>query len=275
MQGSLLHDETVADVVTAGLEGAGENVLVVNPTTATIRGLVRELGDRDDPPTVRLLVDEDPLKDLVEDFLIGSAIADLVAAETLEVRTLGEVPRNFLFVSENAVTAVVDGGSEMAALTTEGPEFVEAALDHYDDRWADAEEFSLRTPPLSEVTTTLSSEIGHETTRDFEAVLDSLESARGNGEGLGEVTISLLVAARNGVLLYDISKWGEDVGLASKATFSRTKTRLEDQGLIDTDKVPIEVGRPRLRLKLGDDRLKDVPPAEMAERAHDLLTEEA
>jgi hypothetical protein len=73
---------------------------------------------------------------------------------------------------------------------------------------------------------------------DFRAVLDSLEAARGGGEGLDEVTISLLVAAKNRELLYDISRWGEDIGLASKATFSRTKTRLEDNGLIETEKVP-------------------------------------
>ncbi|PHQ46924.1 hypothetical protein DJ68_04650, partial [Halorubrum sp. C3] len=86
-----------------------------------------------------------------------------------------------------------------------------------------------------------------------------------------EVTVSLLVAAKNDVLLYDISKWGEDVGIASKATFSRTKTRLEDLGVIDTEKVPIDVGRPRLRLKLGDERLEGVDAAELAAEAAEMM----
>jgi len=276
MQGSTLHDdEAVADVVSAGLDGAGEDVLVVNPTTETIRELVAELARRSDPPSVRLLADGDPLKDLVDDFLVGSVIADLVDDDRLAVRTLESVPRNFLFVSETTVTAVVDGGSDVAALSTDRPGFVEAAVEHYDGRWEEAEPFSLRTPPRSAVAETLAEEIGQQTREDFVAILDSLASARGNGDGLGEVTISLLVAARNGVLLYDISRWGEDVGLASKATFSRTKTRLEDNGLIDTDKVPIEVGRPRLRLKLGEEALGDVAPAEMAERARARLDGEA
>jgi len=276
MQGSTLHDdEAVADVVSAGLDGAGEDVLVVNPTTETIRELVAELARRSDPPSVRLLADGDPLKDLVDDFLVGSVIADLVDDDRLAVRTLESVPRNFLFVSETTVTAVVDGGSDVAALSTDRPGFVEAAVEHYDGRWEEAEPFSLRTPPRSAVAETLAEEIGQQTREDFVAILDSLASARGNGDGLGEVTISLLVAARNGVLLYDISRWGEDVGLASKATFSRTKTRLEDNGLIDTDKVPIEVGRPRLRLKLGEEALGDVAPAEMAERVRARLDGEA
>lgn len=276
MHGSTLHDdEAVADVVSAGLDGAGDDVLVVNPTTDTIRTLMAELASRPDPPRVRLLADEAPLKDLVDDFLTGSAIADLVADDRLEIRTLEALPRNFLFVSETTVTAVVDGGAEMAALSTDRPGFVETAVEHYDGRWDDAEPFSLRTPPRSAVTETLAEQIDAQTRDDFVAMLDSLESARGNGDGLGEVTISLLVAARNGVLLYDISRWGEDVGLASKATFSRAKTSLEDVGLIDTDKVPIEVGRPRLRLKLGEEPLADVSAAEMAKRARARLNGEA
>ena len=72
--------------------------------------------------------------------------------------------------------------------------------------------------------------------------------------------------------LYDISRWGEDTGVASKATFSRTKTRLEDRGLIDTTKVPIDVGRPRLRLLLGDERLQEADIDDLASVAQELLS---
>jgi predicted transcriptional regulator len=106
---------------------------------------------------------------------------------------------------------------------------------------------------------------------DLEAVLDSLRETDGNEGALDEVTVSLLVAAKNDVLLYDISKWGEDIGLASKATFSRTKTELEDVGLIETEKVPIDVGRPRLRLRLGDDRLLEADADQLAAVARDIL----
>jgi hypothetical protein len=118
---------------------------------------------------------------------------------------------------------------------------------------------------------TLATDIGPETAADFEAVLDSLDAARGNGNGLDEVTVSLLVAARNDELLYDISKWGEDIGLASKATFSRTKSRLEDSDLLDTEKVPIDVGRPRLRLMLGDESPEGADIDELASTAKEKL----
>ncbi len=74
-------------------------------------------------------------------------------------------------------------------------------------------------------------------------------------ETLDEVTLALLVTARNEGMLYDLSRWGENVGIASKATFSRAKTTLEDEGILDTEKVPIDVGRPRQRLLLDHDGL--------------------
>jgi hypothetical protein len=117
----------------------------------------------------------------------------------------------------------------------------------------------------------MAAEIGEAARDDFDAVLAAIDSARGDGGGLDEVTVSLLVAAKNDVLLYDISKWGEDVGIASKATFSRTKTRLEDLGVIDTEKVPIDVGRPRLRLKLGDERLEGLDADALADEVAEML----
>jgi hypothetical protein len=244
-------------VLSVGIEGADDGVFIVNPSRETIRGLVTVLGGSHDPPAVRLFVAEEQLKGLLDDFLIASAVADLAESGTLAVRTLSAIPNNALVITGEAVATLVEGPDRAAALTTTESSFVAPMRDHYERQWESAPTFSLRTPAASTVMETLREEIGSDVAADFEGVLETLETARGNGEGLDEVTISLLVAARNGELLYDISKWGEDIGLASKATFSRTKTRLEEEGLLDTEKVPIDVGRPRLRLMLGDPRLED------------------
>ncbi|MHB9286086.1 transcriptional regulator TbsP [Halobacteriales archaeon Cl-PHB] len=268
---STLHEEHVGDVIESALTGAESPVIVVNPARETIRELVDVLDDTPDSPEVRLLSDERPLKDLMDDFLVASAVADQIDDGRLAVRTLEDVPRNSLLVSASDVVSLVDAGGRVAGLTTDDDAFVSAAYDNYAERWDDAPEFSLRTPALSHVQETLAEDLGQDTAADFDDVLASLQTARGNGNGLDEVTISLLVAAKNGELLYDISKWGEDIGLASKATFSRTKTKLEDNGLIDTEKVPIDVGRPRLRLMLGDDRLQGADAGELASVAQSLL----
>ncbi|MFB6143210.1 MAG: transcriptional regulator TbsP [Halorientalis sp.] len=267
------------NVLTDSLDGllrttvtsATETVYFVGPSHRAIEDLVTVLTDVESAPTVRLLSAERVVKDVMADFLVASRAASLVADGDLAIRVAADDPENALLVTESAVYAVVTLEGRVACLATGEREFVRGARDRYDDAWSDADSFELRTPPLDEVRETLASDIGPETAADFDSVLGSLQTARGDGDGLDEVTVSILVAARNGELLYDISKWGEDIGLASKATFSRTKTKLEDMGLVDTEKVPIDVGRPRLRLMLGDDRLDDADADQIASVAQSLL----
>ncbi|MFW6320307.1 MAG: transcriptional regulator TbsP [Halohasta sp.] len=269
---SNLLEKDINNILQTALTEADEELLLIDPTEEAIQGLVDVATEFDgELPTVRMLADERAIKETMEDFLVASRAADLIDAGSLSIRTLSDPAANSLLVSAASVLALVSAGDRIAALSTDDDEFVETARETYDEQWEAAEAFHLRTPPITRVRETLAADIGDEARADFDAMLAGLETARGDGEGLDEVTISLLVAARNDVLLYDISKWGEDVGIASKATFSRTKTRLEDMGLIATEKVPIDVGRPRLRLQLGDDRLREADADDLAAVSQDLL----
>ncbi|RLM57448.1 hypothetical protein DVK02_06680 [Halobellus sp. Atlit-31R] len=261
----------VGHVIASALQSTSSVVYVLDPTPDVVEALVDVAAESETVPTIRVLADEQLLKDVMEDFLVASSAADLVADGVLELRVVEEPIESTLLVTDAAVVAVVSAGDHVAGLSTDDEEFVQSAHDTYRDRFRAAETFRLRAPAISAVFTSLEADLGSEVRSDFDAVLDSLETVRGDGTSLDEVTISLLVAAKNDVLLYDVSKWGEDVGIASKATFSRTKTELEDLGLIETEKVPIDVGRPRLRLRLGDDRLHDVPATELAAVARDIL----
>jgi len=271
MTSNLLGTDVDA-VLRAVLDRAPDDVLVVNPSPATVEDLIEAATAYDgELPPIHLLADEGVLKGVFDDFLVASRAADLVAEDVLSLRTAGELPRHSVLLTPAQVVSLVAVGDSVAGIAAEDEAFVGTTREAYDTDWADADSFSLRTPPISDVRETLGDEIGPDALEDFDAVLGSMETARGDEDDLDEVTVSLLVAARNEVLLYDISKWGEDVGIASKATFSRTKTRLEDLGLIDTEKVPIDVGRPRLRLRLADDRLTDAAPADLANVATSVL----
>ncbi len=268
MNSNLLESDVEA-LLGAAFADVDGTAYLVNPSGRTLEAAVDALEGTDDV-SVRLLGSERTLKDVFGDFIVASTAADLIDAGRLGLRTFEDVT-NTLVVTEDAVMAVVAAGDMVAGLVTDDAEFVERAVEQYADTWEESEQFNLRTPPISRVRQSLAAEIGDDVATDFDTVLSSLETARGDGDGLDEVTISLLVAAKNEELLYDISKWGEDVGIASKATFSRTKTRMEEMGLIDTEKVPIDVGRPRLRLVLGDDRLRGADNGELANVAQSLL----
>lgn len=269
---SNLLDQDIADILRTVVDDAPDAMLVVNPSKDTIEELINVATDYEgDLPTVRMLAQEGTLKDVMEDFIVASNAADLIDKGDLSLRTTDEVPSNSLLVTDEVVIALVTTDDHVGGLTADDATFVGEAYDSYEAQWEDAKQFSLRTPPLSRVRETLGDEISADAQHDFDEVLSSMETARGDGDGLDEVTISLLVAAKNEALLYDISKWGEDVGIASKATFSRTKTKLEDMGLIGTEKVPIDVGRPRLRLKLANDELSGAQTDQLAGVAQSML----
>jgi hypothetical protein len=206
------------------------------------------------------------------DYLLASAAAELGTANRLSLGTTDERFENVLLVTDETVVSLVPAGEYVAGLVTDDEEFVEAVRTRWASVWESAEEFGLRTPARSRVEDSLAEEVGPGVESDFQAMLGALETARGEETDLDEVAVSLLAAAKHKELLYDISKWGEDAGVASKATFSRTKNRLEERGLIATEKVPIDVGRPRLRLVLGDERLRGTDADELASAAQSLLS---
>jgi hypothetical protein len=250
---------------------ASSKVLISGPPPEAIEQLVAVLRNLDDPPTVELLAPESTLRSAMSDFLVASPAADLTTADQLAIRANTTQPESFVFLAEDAVTFVAAGNMQAAGLATNDSAFVNRVSEEYTTAWEEAEEFALRTPSISRMRESLDEELSPGVRADFDAVLRSLETARGDEDDLDAVTISLLVAAKNKALLYDLSKWGENVGLASRTTFSRTKTDLEDLGIIDTEKTPTDIGRPRQRLVFSDERLHDAQAPQLASIARDIL----
>ncbi|MFB6113258.1 MAG: transcriptional regulator TbsP [Halodesulfurarchaeum sp.] len=272
MNSNLLGTD-VTEVLRSLLVDEPDVVYVVNPNRAILERVIDAVCSTNARTDVRAIGDRSTLKEVFEDFIIASHVADLIENGNLGVRSIPDYERTPVFVTPDRVTALLEAESHIGGLSTaEGgfPETLFATIEH---EWNTAEQFELRTPARSRITETLEESLGNQVRADFEATLDGLESLEQEGSVLDEVSISLLVAAKNEVLLYDISKWGEDVGIASKATFSRTKTKLEDYGVIDTEKVPIDVGRPRLRLKLHEDAPSGDDPIRLVEFARSALQE--
>jgi hypothetical protein len=269
---SNLLDGELEDILHSTLSGSSGDVYVVNPRQDTIEALV-SVGTQFQGtlPSIRLIAEERLLRNVMDDFIVASNAADMISGETLSLRTVEESDANSVVVTDDDVVALVDAGRRMGGIRTEDGSFVDHAREACSETWEEAEQYHLRTPPISDVRETLSTDMGTETREDFSKVLSSLETARGDGDGLDEVTISLLVAAKNEELFYDISRWGEDVGVASKATFSRMKNELEDTGLIETEKVPVDVGRPRQRLTIADERLTTASGDQLASVAESIL----
>lgn len=260
------------ELLCSALEGESGEIFGVGFDEETTEALIEILKDLDEPPRVRLLARESVLKWVRNDFIRASAAAELIAAETLSLRATDDPFKNVLVVTEEQVVSVVPVGERVAGLVTDDTEFSESAREHWESVWETAEEFNLRTPSRARVEESLATAFDPGVESDFRTMLGVLSTARGDEDGLDEVVVGLLAAAKHEELLYDISKWGEDTGVASRATFSRTKNQLEEMGLIATKKVPIDVGRPRLRLLLGDERLRGVDADELVSAAQSVFS---
>jgi hypothetical protein len=247
-------EETLADLF-AETDGT---VYLTNADATDVERLVAAAGDYDgDLPEVRVLGVGEELRKVRRDFLVASRAADLVDNDALALREREPTQNTTVFATASSVYVPVriDGASGTAI--TRADEFVTDAYEWAEHNWENAERFSLRTPPLSAVRETMDTEFAPEARGDFDRVLDTAAGARDTSE-LDEVMASLLVAAKHELLHYDLSKWGEDLGLASKATFSRKKGKLEEMGVITTEKETLEMGRPRQRLVFTDDYREQV-----------------
>lgn len=262
------HGPTLEAIVEQLPDKLAADPLIGYPDSEFVSAFVRVLYDEGSFAS-RLLLDAETERSALDDFLTATKLAEM-AGEDLDVR---------ITTNQHSV-AVTDGGQvivpvdipeQAAGLVDTDEEFVRALTATYEDAWADATPFEPTVPALDVLLEELAATTSDATADDFEAVLAAADSLGRRSDAVGVVTLAILIGARHEELLYDLSEWGEETGVASKATFSRTKSQLEDAALIDTESVPIEVGRPRLRLILDDDDLADADPADFLDIARKRL----
>jgi len=248
---------TTADLLTDVFSAVDGECLLIDPSLEILEAVGSLDPDADVVTDVRVLASEDTLKSARDDFLVASALGNHLDAEQLTLRTHTDTTGNAIVVTDDQLFALLDKvGDTAVALSATDDAFISDAYATHTERFNDAAAFDLRTPGRQRVQTTLSDSLSEATADEFETYLENIDTV--SNDTVDEVTLALLAAARNQEQLYDISKWGEDVGIASKATFSRSKSEIEEQGLIGTEKVPIDVGRPRLRLLIDNDDLAAV-----------------
>lgn len=244
-----LVDRSIDDVCAEVCSNLDGDAYLINPSASLFTTLV-DWGVKNPESFTPLSVigDEATFKQALSTFPVASRTAELLESELIKIRTHPEPPKSSIAIDGDRLVALIDAGERFGALSTDECSFVDELHETCIDSFDHADQLSLRTPALSRVESTLEERFGADRRQEFFRLVNAAPF-----EGpVDEVIISLLVAAKHGDLLYEISNWGEDIGLASKATFSRKKSILENANLIGTESEPIDVGRPRLRLHLAD-----------------------
>lgn len=243
---------TLKSVLSDHIDKDDDYLYVVNPDHQLLATLNQILSESSESGVqeIRIVADESKIANPLGDFKIATRIAALVEREECKIRTLNDYDRTKLIGSSSGVSfwtyTPKDSFATFQPTDSESAEVMESVR----EEWETASEYKLRTPGLPRLRETMREKLGDECQTTFDTLLDEFEEIRGSGDGFNEVSMSIIAAARNELLFYDLSRWGEDIGLASKATFTRKKQVLEDADIIETSKVRIEVGRPRQRLHI-------------------------
>lgn len=258
---------TVGDLLT---EFDAEDLLLVNPNQATVKTMVASRFDGASS-RLRVLAEERVMKGARRHFAFATKAADLIDDDQLVIRTVEELPRNSLLLGLDRGGVLVTDTEDVFGVQIDSADVSTSLRQGYEEAWTNAATFELRTPALTTIRESLQEEFDETFLEEFETAFESLEPVPRGVDGIDEVAVLLLLSAKREELLYDVGRWGEEIGLASKATFSRVKQQLEDTGLIRTEKVPMDIGRPRMRLHLAADELQKLGGEEFVGKARELV----
>lgn len=264
--GHIETNSSSGQILKEAISNSSGHIIAVNPAKVGARQIVQEILESKSWTPVKVFATKDALEASLSEFLIASRTADLINNGQLEIAYLDAENETELLISKEKVTIPISENA-FTVVTASEDNTVGELYEEFNHRFESATQHKPRTPALVSIQESLADEVGQSVRADLESVLDSEVALTGESDSLNIVELMVLLAARNRAENYTISKWGEDVGIASRATFSRTKKSLEEGGLIATEKIPQKIGRPRLRLLLATEELKEYSPVELAKQA--------
>lgn len=267
---------------------AASDALVVDPSPALVRGIVDIVAadgrtaadgstDTSTPPKVRLLCTGESAEAAFGDFLTAAAAVDARSADRLAVRTASGLDAS-LTVADGTVRAHVslddDDSADRpnAGFASGGDETACAVIeDAYDARWRDAEAYAFDVPGRTRIVESFADRWADaaETLGNLFRAAETLPRAG----ALDPVTACTLVGARHELLTMRLGEWAEEIDLSSRTEIARSKARLIEAGIVETEREPVGVGRPRHRLVLASDETTDPTGAELLDRGRAVLGE--
>lgn len=200
---------------------------------------------------VEILAPESIIDELKRSFPLNSKFKEILEQHTTTLYATEEALLPTAVINREKVYYYIQIGKVEKFVELAGDDIRTILTEEFESLLESATRVEIDTPAWSELLTELESIVGSPTRSEFEQLIEAAQLKDMNS--LDVVSVAIIAAAQSGALTYDLGKWAEEVGVASKATISRRKSTLEDDGIIYTEKVPVEIGRPRQRLVLADD----------------------
>lgn len=243
----------LADAVAAFRDAAPE---LVAPGLETLRASASRDPLESVPalPTLTVLAGARVFDAATEGFHDASRLAALVEADRVTLLTLAAPQPNPVLAGADGGCVLVentaaDGSSPGSSRYRVGDD---ATLRGRYERVVEAAEpWGLRTPSRHRVYGAFHERCEEPVAGDVIRLLDADPEPTADDPVSPRVR-AYVAGARHGALDRSLRRACEDAGLGSPSTFTRIKRRLLDAGLVDTDRVPQPVGRPRERIVAGE-----------------------
>lgn len=242
-------DDSRTDAFTESL--SSESLIRISTSRAfAFNDLAVALEQAEDPPDVEVLTDDETVTELRDHFLSGTKLREHIENEILALKTQSlHLPTLILADTDATAITGLPETDQISVAATEAA-FVEESTSAFDSWFDEAEPVSLRKPSYSQLLSELEEQFDESVRADFVAALQEAKVADRPSLSLHPANLGLLVGAYHQLEFYHVGGWGEETRLASRATFSRMKNRLEEKSIIEIEPVSGKVGRPRHQLQL-------------------------
>ena len=245
----------VDSIIPEVVRSDGEIRLVISDFQTIISLLGLDLMQ--DRKSLCILFTDEVASTLSDQFPINSYFQKLYDSPAVEIKqaSFSDTPVPPMAIIDDCTYYPVEFGSVSSYVLLEDTPLHSRLSAEFDAQFQGADALDIDVPPWGELLDGLSEATSPETANEFEDLVEAATPEK--LDSLDEVSLALISAAKTGALQYNISKWGEEMKIASKATFSRKKTDLVDRGVITTESVPVETGRPRDRLLINKQKESD------------------
>ena len=267
----------------SGVVGVGVPLGLLPPVLAA-----RRRTDDDEP--WRIACRPGAVDALGRALVLGTDVAEAVADGALELRMPGDdavsddppnadaAARSLAFATPDRVDAVAGPNADRTLLSETGDATVTAAHRAATARFEAATPAAVKMPPRTDLLAAAREVLDDRFADDLAAVLDALDyGAVGRTGAVTDQTLLVALAARHDHLFRDLRRWvdgGESHGDASGREDDRVaiapgqeltadRRALVERELIESIKVPMGTGRPKLRLRAVDEVLLRARPSEV------------
>jgi len=294
------YGDVLADAIESALAGRS-GVVAVGVPLGLLPPVLAARKRTDDGEPWRIACRPGVVDALGRAFVLGTAVAESVAAGSIELRTLaGEAvsaadvppaetpPRSLAFATPDRVDAVAGPCADRTLVSETGDATAVAARDAAMARFEAAAPAPVGMPSRTRLLAAARETLDDRFADDVAAVLDGLDyGAVGRVGAVTDRALLVALAARHDHLFRDLRRWidgersdgdgpgsagsgvdgagpdGDRVAIAPGQELTGDRRALVARKLIESIKVPMGPGRPQFRLRAVDESLLRAEPTEV------------